>query len=306
MKIENRKYRDTVFRMLYKDKRNLLELYNAINGTSYKNPDDLEVKTLDGSTLLNMRNDASFIFDDELNLYEHQGSLCPNIPLRMLLYLAASLRKEIPLEDTYREKPIEIPVPRFVVFYNGSDPMPDKATYRLSDIFKKETPNPEIELYVKVFNINEGHNSSLMETAKTLREYSIFVEKVRKYRKKDSHKLLMTKSTDSANAMHNQEIIRLAVTAAIDECIRENILKDFFTAHREEAIKVGTLEQDFQLIIDANKEGYEEMLAEKDAAIADIKKKMNSAITEKDSAIAEKDADIARLKELLDAANIKY
>ena len=114
------------------------------------------------------------------------------------------------------------------------------------------------------------------------------------------------------------------ITAAVDECIRENILRKFFTAHREEAIKVGTLEQDFQLIIDANKEGYEEMLAdiknkmnsaiaekdsaiaeknatiaEKDSAIADIKKKMNSAITEKD-------ADIARLKELLDAANIKY
>ncbi len=46
MKIENHKHKDTVFRMLYRDRKRLLELYNAVNGSKYDNPDDLEITTI--------------------------------------------------------------------------------------------------------------------------------------------------------------------------------------------------------------------------------------------------------------------
>ncbi len=128
-----------------------------------------------------MKNDVSFILDYEINLYEHNSTPCPNIPLRFLLYISSSYKKLIPLKDTYKNTPIKIPVPRFFVFYNGTAPLPDQFEYRLSDLFFKETANPSLELKATVLNVNEGHNKELMESCKTLNEYSIFVSKVRKY-----------------------------------------------------------------------------------------------------------------------------
>ena len=42
----NRRYKDTIFRMLFSDRRNLLELYNAVSGKNYDNADDLQIVTL--------------------------------------------------------------------------------------------------------------------------------------------------------------------------------------------------------------------------------------------------------------------
>ena len=72
--LENQKHKDTLFRMIYREKKELLALYNALNGTAYTNEDDLTVTTLEGETFLNMKNDVSYIFNDELNLYEHQST----------------------------------------------------------------------------------------------------------------------------------------------------------------------------------------------------------------------------------------
>ena len=47
-----RPYKDTIFRMLYHDKENLLSLYNAMNGKKYTNPDELQIVTLDISEVL--------------------------------------------------------------------------------------------------------------------------------------------------------------------------------------------------------------------------------------------------------------
>jgi hypothetical protein len=92
MQIENKKYKDTVFRMLFNNKLYLLDLYNAINKTNYTNPDDLMITTLSGETFLKMKNDLSFVIDFELNIFEHQSTPSPNIPLRDLYYLAANLK----------------------------------------------------------------------------------------------------------------------------------------------------------------------------------------------------------------------
>ena len=83
----NRKYKDTVFRRLFSDRKNLLSLYNAINGTAYKNPDDLEIVTLENAIYMGMKNDLAFIIDTNLFLYEHQSTYNPNMPLRDLFYI---------------------------------------------------------------------------------------------------------------------------------------------------------------------------------------------------------------------------
>ena len=237
MKIENKNHKDTVFRRLFSDRVRLLELYNAINKTEYTNPNDLTIKTLKGVTFLGMKNDVSFILDYEINLYEHNSTPCPNIPLRFLLYIASSHKKLVPLKDTYKSGLVKIQAPRFFVFYNGTASLPDQFEYRLSDMFIKETVNPCLELRATVLNVNEGHNKELMESCKTLNEYSIFVSKVRKYTQEA--KLLYTAKEYQSK---KKDLIKEAVTRAIDECISEDILKDFFTSNREEAIEMSTLE----------------------------------------------------------------
>ena len=184
MPIENQKYKDTVFRMLFNNKIHLLELYNAMNNTHYTNPDDLTITTLSGETFLKMKNDLSFLIEFELNIFEHQSTPCPNIPLRDLYYLAANLKDLIPNEKLYGPTIVNIPAPRFFVFYNGITSMEDKVTYRLSDMFAKKVESPSVELTVTALNINNGHSKELMEACKALKGYSIFVDKVRKYKSK--------------------------------------------------------------------------------------------------------------------------
>lgn len=62
-----RNYKDTVFRMLFNDKENLLSLYNALNRTKYTDTDGLEITTLENAVYMNYKNDISFVFDFSLN-----------------------------------------------------------------------------------------------------------------------------------------------------------------------------------------------------------------------------------------------
>ncbi len=257
--LENKAHKDTVFRMLYREKKELLELYNALNGTNYTNEDELFVTTLEGETLLNMKNDVSYIFNDELNLYEHQSTPCPNIPLRDLSYVASIYREQVDISKTYKTIPMTIPTPRFIVFYNGIIPMEDEKVYKLSDMFEKKTDHPELELIVRVLNINEGHNEELLKTCKTLRGYSIFVSKVRKYivetrikHGKDDEEFFCLSDAS------RKTIIAEAVNKAIDWCIYNDVLKEFFQEYIEEASRVSILEYSAERHLQAIKdEGYD-------------------------------------------------
>lgn len=55
----NRNYKDTVFRMLFSDRKNLLSLYNAVNQTDYRNPEELEIVTLENAIYMGMKNDLT-------------------------------------------------------------------------------------------------------------------------------------------------------------------------------------------------------------------------------------------------------
>ena len=201
----NRKYKDTIFRMLFKEKENLLSLYNAVNGTSYVDTDGLEITTLQDAVYMNYKNDVSFVFDFELNLYEHQSTVNPNMPLRDLIYVTTVLQGVIRDEDLYSSKLIKLPTPRFVVFYNGTEPQPHKQILRLSDAYEKQLDLPELELSVTVYNINFAENKELLETCKVLKEYAQYVAIVRKF------------------AM--EKPLEKAVEQAVDTCIKNGILE---------------------------------------------------------------------------------
>lgn len=139
-----RNHKDTVFRMLFREKKALLQLYNALNRTSYADESKLEVYTLENAVYMSVKNDVSFLFCSELNLFEHQGSFSPNVPLRDLSYIARQLERYTKDAAIYSGSQVKIPTPRFVVFYNGTTQQPDKRILRLSDAYEKKTPDPEI------------------------------------------------------------------------------------------------------------------------------------------------------------------
>lgn len=160
--------------MIFMEKKeNLLSLYNAVNGTNYTNAEDLVVNTLENAIYMNMKNDMSFIFDFFLNLYEHQSTFNPNMPLRNLFYLSRLLQVLVEDKNLYGRRPVKIPTPRFVVFYNGTEEASERQVLRLSEAFEKPMEEPEVELCVTVLNINPGNNRALMESCRLEGVYAL-------------------------------------------------------------------------------------------------------------------------------------
>ena len=116
-----KQYKDRMFRMVFSDKEKLLELYNAVSGKHYEDPELLTINTLENAIYMSMRNDISFLIDSRLSLYEHQSTYNPNIPLRFLFYLSDLYSSMINETKLYGNIPIDIPVPKFLVFYNGKE-----------------------------------------------------------------------------------------------------------------------------------------------------------------------------------------
>lgn len=217
-----RNYKDTLFRMIFREKEQLLSLYNAVNGTQYTNAEELEIVTLENAIYMNMKNDLAFILDVSLNLYEHQSTFSPNMPLRNLFYVSRELQKHVNSDELYRSALVKIPTPRFLVFYNGRKEQPEKRILKLSDSYESPEEEPQLELVVTMLNINSGKNAELMERCQPLKEYALYVEKVRTYSK--------------------QMELAEAVERAVTESIQEGILSEFLLRYRKEAIEMSIFE----------------------------------------------------------------
>lgn len=220
----NRNYKDTVFRMIFSDRKNLLSLYNAVNGTSYKNPEELEIVTLENAIYMGMKNDLAFIIATNLFLYEHQSTYNPNMPLRDLFYISSEYQKLVDHKSLYSSVLQKIPAPNFIVFYNETEKKEDRWENALSDAYETPDKEPRLELKVLTLNMNEGHNKELMEQCQTLREYAKYVALVRKYKKEMK--------------------LDAAVKCAVDECIQSGILAEFLKKNRAEVIAVSIFEYD--------------------------------------------------------------
>ena len=235
----NRIYKDRLYKMIFNDKSELLKLYNAINGTHYDDPAMLTITTLDNAIYMTMENDLSFIIDMRLALYEQQSTVNPNLPLRFLMYIADIYSAYVKDMNIYSSKKLQIPLPSFVIFYNGVQSQPDKSEFLLSELFHPTTDQPALELKAVMLNINKGHNQELMNACHTLRDYSEYVARIRTY----SGELPFAD----------------AVEKAITECIQENILRDFLLKNRAEAKAMSIYEYDeaktMRMFRD---EGYEE------------------------------------------------
>ena len=237
-----RSYKDRLFRMVFREKKELLGLYNAVNGTSYTDPEALTVVTLENAIYMNMKNDLAVVMDFYMDLYEHQSTYNPNIPLRNLHYVAKELRSWSGGRTIYGRQLVKIPTPRFFVFYNGRDMQPERQVLKLSDAFINPEEDPALELKVVMLNINLGRNKELMEQCHTLLEYAQFVDRLRTCEK----------------SMGREE----AVKHTVDTCIREGILRDFLLKYREEAIEMCIFEYDEEETLrQLGQQSYEEGVA---------------------------------------------
>ncbi len=215
----NRRYKDTMFRDLFgspERKENALELYNALNGTTYDDPDSLEITTLDDVIYLKVKNDVSFLLADEMVLWEHQSTPNPNMPLRGLIYFGRLYSAYAEREglDLYGGSRLAVPAPRYFVFYAGRGEQPDRETLRLSDMFGGR--GASVEVVCEVVNVNPGHNPEVAAASPTLAGYSHFVGLMREY-----------------NVVRGMPL-RDAVDRAMDECIAEGHLAEYLREKRAE------------------------------------------------------------------------
>ena len=216
----NRTFKSTVFIMVFEDKKNLLELYNAMTGKHYTDSEQLEINTLENAVYMSMKNDLSFLIDGRLSLYEHQSTYNPNLPLRFLIYISQLYAGMTRNENLYGTKVVQIPPPEFVIFYNGEKDMPEETPLRLSDMYRLKVENPKLQLEAVMLNISGSNNSRLKEACRTLKDYAVYTDKIRLYSKEQT------------------------LEEAINECIAENVLKDFLTKHRAEAKAMSIFEYD--------------------------------------------------------------
>jgi hypothetical protein len=223
----NRTYKDSVFSWLFSDPATLRELYGAITGIELPATVPIIINTLEEVLFKARINDISFIIGDKLVLLiEHQSTINENMPLRLLLYAARLYEKMTGEKDIYREKQIPLPRPEFIVLYNGTAPYPDEKVLKLSDSYKdlqelgfSKEDHIFLELTVKVYNINKGHNGPIVERCKTLEGYSTFISKVREHEEKLKNR--------------NE-----AMKVAIKECIENGVLKDFLETNATEVLNM--------------------------------------------------------------------
>ena len=237
-----RQTKDIVFRLVFgNDRQALLQLYNVLHGTAYVDPHELQIVTLDNAIYISRKNDLAFLLAGSINMYEHQSTLNPNMPVRFLIYLAQEYQLLVESTDRslYGSELIPLPTPQCVVFYNGTTDTPDEYELRLSSAFSNQDVEPAVEVVVKVININYGHNEHLMQGCGMLSQYAQFVAVTREY----------------ANKYDNREE---AMNAAIEYCIGHGILEDILRKHRSQVL--GSLLEEFdekKYARTLREEGYE-------------------------------------------------
>ena len=201
----NIKFKDRLFRIVFgaeENKKHLIALYNALNGTDFGESETVEITTLDDAIYIRMKNDISFIIASDLSLYEQQSTFNPNMPLRGFLYHAHLYEHYVKkMEcDIYGQTLIKIPNPKYVVFYNGLNEKEDRIDLKLSDAFIKPGSGNDFEWTATMLNINQGHNKELMEKCAPLGEYSDFIALVRRHQESLSFDEAVDKAVTDAQA----------------------------------------------------------------------------------------------------------
>lgn len=207
----NEKHKDRLFNFIFGQEENrewTLSLYNAINGSNYTDASLIEFNTLEGVLYMNMKNDTSFIISGIWNVYEHQSSFNPNMPYRMLEYIVELFSGYVKVNklNKYGSSLMKFPIPKLVVFYNGIEEKEDEVILRLSDSFDESETEADIEVKVRMLNVNFGRNKAIMQVCKPLEEYAWVINRIRETQKK--YKEVVDAVDEVVESIPNDFVIR--------------------------------------------------------------------------------------------------
>ena len=238
MKKHNRRYKDSVFVDFFSEDRtakaNFLALYNALHGTDYQSTAILKNVRLKQVFYMSFANDVSYLVDNKIIvLAEHQSTINPNMPIRCLEYIARLYEQFYKSKEKYSRKQLAIPTPEFYVFYNGKEPYRGDSLLKLSDSFTQTHDEYALELSVKVVNINYDKASEILERCKPLKQYSLFVDAVRR--------------NIAVDKEHGFE-------KAIKECIQNDILREYLQRKSKEVLNMLIGEYDYDTDIAVQRE----------------------------------------------------
>ncbi len=216
----NKEHKDRLFCFLFGSESNkewTLSLYNAVNGTDHRDADDILFTTMDDAIYMGMKNDVSFNLFHVMNIYEQQSTYNPNMGVRQLMYAGKLYDKYIHRNklNIYGKRIVKLPIPKLVVFYNGTEGKEDRIL-KLSDAFetKGQAVESDIEVKVRMININYGQNRKLLGACRPLEEYAWLVKHIREN--------------------HEDMDIENAVDKAIDEMPADYVIRPFLIGNRAE------------------------------------------------------------------------
>lgn len=235
---ENAQYKNSVFvDLFYEDEsaeENDISLYNALHDEPVPPGTVIEKLRVDNRLYMNFKNDVSFGVGGKVLVFaEHQSTVNENMPLRSLLYLGRLYEQIVPVKARYRKKRVLIPRPEVYTFYNGKEKWAKEAELKLSDSYIGGDQEPAVELTVKVININPDQKHEVLERCPVLKEYSIFVDTIRKYE-------------DAGDPEKYRK--------AINECIETNVLADYFRKKGSEVVNMLMSEYNYEQDIEVQRE----------------------------------------------------
>lgn len=225
---ENREHKDSVFvDLFYEDEtaeKNLLSLYNALHDTDYQNEEVIHKVRIEKVLYKNFKNDISFEMNGKIIVFgEHQSTVNPNMPLRCLMYAGRAYEQLVDKKARYKTNLVKIPVPEFYIFYNGTNEYPLEKELFLSDAFISPADGSSMELKVKVININTSKAHKILEKCSVLKEYSQFIDTVRKYSDGET-----------------------SIRRAINECIANGVLIDYLKRKGSEVVNMLIAEYSYE------------------------------------------------------------
>ena len=227
----NRENKDRLFRFIFGREENkawTLSLYNALNGSSYTNPDDITINTVNDVLYMDMKNDISFLIGDVLNLYEQQATFNPNMPARFLIYAgmvySSYIENEVNHINLYSSRQQMLPVPKLICFYNGVQNKDDAMDFYLSSAFP-EGAEADISVKVRMLNINYGHNMDLLNACQPLHDYAYLIARIRFYQESGLD-------------------IEEAVDKAVDDLQDDSVIKAFILSNKAEVKRMCITEYD--------------------------------------------------------------
>jgi len=253
----NRRYKDSVFRKLFHNKRELASLYQAIRPEDDIFAKDIKITTLRNVFTDSQRNDLSFLWKQRVVvLMEHQSTWNENIPLRMLPYADHVYSKIIKIMEAqkamYQETLVKIPTPKFYMLYNGKPQKKFRDVLKLSDAFNEK--DGDLEIRVHVIDISYNEKNEILQSCEPLYGYSYLVHLIQAYKKE---------SDDDDTA----------IAKAIDDCKKAGILTNFLAKNGKEVIDMFKLQWNIK---DAKKYWTEEA-HENGKVEGEIKGKADSA-----------------------------